>query len=112
MKKHPIIAIVLLTMAFVANAQFVTVSEAYELRLSHVQIPATPSSGIMFKKCADCETMTVRVTPNTRYSVNGEAFPLKEFRARVFSIGDREGTLVTVLHHLESDVVVSVSVFE
>ena len=93
-------------------ADFTTISEAYELALSDVTIPATPSSGIQFKRCSDCDVQTVRVTPNTRYSVNGEVLPLKDFRRRVFNISNRSTTFVSVLHHLESDVVLSVSVIE
>jgi hypothetical protein len=109
--KHFFIA-ALLTVSLPAAAEFTTLIEAYELALSDVTVPATPSSGISFKKCADCDMQTVRVTPNTRYSVNGQVYPLKEFRKHVFGIRDRASTFVSVMHHLESDVVVSVSVTE
>jgi hypothetical protein len=109
--KHIFIA-ALLTVSLPAAADFTTIAEAYELALSDVTIPATPSSGITFKQCDDCDAQTVRVTPNTRYRVNGQTYTLKEFRKRVFGISDRANTFVSVVHHLESDVVTSVSVTE
>jgi len=102
----------LLSLSLPAAADFTTIAEAYELALSDLNVPATPSSGIVFKKCADCDTQVVRVTPGTTYSINGQALPLKEFRKRVFNITDRAHTAVTVIHHLEADVILSVSVFE
>ena len=109
--KHFFIA-ALLSVSLPAAADFRTVAEAYELALSDVTIPATPSSGITFRKCADCDKETVRVTPTTQYSVNGQVYPLKGVRRLCFDSGDRANTFVSVVHHLESDVVLSVSVFE
>jgi hypothetical protein len=102
----------LLTVSLPAAADFTTMAEAYELALSDVTVPATPSSGITFKQCDDCDPQTVRVTPNTRYSVNGQVYTLKEFRKHVFGISDRANAFVSVVHQLEADVVVSVSVTE
>ena len=107
--RHFLIA-ALLTISLPAAADFTTVAEAYELSLSNVRVPATPSSGIVFRKCDDCEMMTVRVTPATQYLVNRKPVTLKEFRERVFQVRDRAATSVIVKHHFESDTVVSVSV--
>jgi len=107
--RHLLIAI-LLSVSLPATAEFTTYAEAYELALSDVRVPATPSSGIIFKKCGECDAMSVRVTPKTTYLINGQAYPLKEFRKRVFSIRDRSQTPVTILHQLEADIVLSVSV--
>lgn len=101
---------VLLGLSLPAAAEFTTIAEAHEVALSDFRVPATPSSGVIFKICDDCDMMTVRVTPNTQYLINGKSYPLKEFRKRVFDIRDRANTPVTVLHHLESDIVLSVSV--
>jgi hypothetical protein len=110
MKIRHIIVALLLATSLPASAEFTTVAEAREIALSDFRVPATPSSGAMFRTCSDCDMMTVRVTPNTDYRINGKSYPLKEFRKRVFDIRDRENTVVIVLHHLESDVVLSVSV--
>lgn len=107
--RHLIIAATL-GISLSAAAEFTTIAEAYELALSDMTIPATASSGIIFKTCDECESMTVRVTPNTQYLFNGKSLPLKEFRAAVLDIRDRQGTGVTVLHHLEANIILSVSV--
>ena len=112
MKIRHILIAAILSISLPAAAEFTTIAEAYELALSDVRVPATPSSGIVFKTCDDCDMQVVRVTPNTEYRINGKSYPLKEFRKRVFDIHDRAATAVTVLHHLEADIVLSVSVFE
>jgi hypothetical protein len=110
MNVRKIIAVALLTLSLPAAADFVIVSEAYEIALSDFRVPATPSSGAQFKQCEECDYQTVRVTPGTQYVVNGKAVTLKEFRKRVFDIRDRTAATVIVLHHLESDVIESVSI--
>ena len=107
-RKSLICAILIISLP--AVAEFTTISRAYEMALSDVRVPATPNSGIIFKKCAECDMVTVRVTPNTQYIVNGRSLPLKDFRKAVFQVTHRDTTPVTVLHHLESDTIVSVSV--
>ena len=100
----------LLVVSLPAIAEFTTISRAYEVALSGFRVPATPSSGIIFKECEECDFVTVRVTPNTQYIVNGRSLPLKDFRKAVFQVTHRDTTPVTVLHHLESDTIVSVTV--
>jgi hypothetical protein len=110
MNVRKIFLIALLTLSLPVTAEFVIVSEAYEIALSDFRVPATPSSGAQFKQCEECDYQTVRVTPNTQYVVNGKTVTLKEFRKRVFDIRDRAAATIIVLHHLELDVIESVSV--
>jgi hypothetical protein len=100
----------LLVVSLPAVAEFTTISRAYEIALSDFRVPATPSSGAMFKECAECDMMSVRVTPKTQYVVNGKSITLKAFRKAVFQIHDRAAETIIVLHHLESDTIVSISV--
>ncbi len=100
----------LLLISLPAAAEFTTISKAYEVSLSDLRVPATPSSGVIFKECAECDMMSVRVTPNTQYIVNGKSLLLKDFRKAVFQVTHRDTTSVTILHHLESDTIVSVTV--
>lgn len=100
----------LLFLSLPVAAEFVTVSKAYEVALSDFRVPATPSSGVIFKVCEDCDYKTIRVTTKTRYRVNSRAVTLKEFRKSVFQVRDRASKMIIVLHHLESDTVESVSV--
>ncbi|MDH4073247.1 MAG: hypothetical protein OEV41_09105 [Gammaproteobacteria bacterium] len=112
MNIRKILIVALFCFSLPAAAEFTTIAEAYELSLADVQVPATPSSGIVFRKCTECDMQVVRVTPNTQYLINGKNYTLKEFRERVFNIRNRAETFVSVVHHLEADVVLSVSVFE
>ena len=86
MKIKHLFVIALLSISLPAAADFTTVAEVHELALSDVRVPATPSSGIVFRTCADCEMQVVRVTPNTEYTINGKSYPLKEFRLRITAI--------------------------
>ena len=101
---------VTLLISLSAAAEFKTVARAYEVALSNMRVPATPSSGIVFKQCAECDVQIVRVTPATRYIVNGQTVTLKEFRKSVFQVRNRARETIVVKHHLESDTIVSVSV--
>lgn len=102
----------LLACAFTASAAgFETVSKAYEVALADFRPPASANSIVQFRKCRDCDTETLRVTSGTRYLVNGRSVGLQKFRLAIASVTrDRRTTAMTVLHHLESDTVVSVSV--
>lgn len=99
----------LLAFAMTAHAEFRTISQAYEIALSDFRVPATPSSAVIIKECAECDSRSIRVTPATRYELNGQTMELKDFRAGIFQVRDRASVILTVLHHLESNTVVAVS---
>ena len=105
-----IFGLALLWLCAPALADFTTVAPAYEVALSDVRVPATPSSGIIFRKCRSCDMAAYRVTPRTQYIVNGKAVTLKEFRKNVFQVRERAGKVVIIKHHLESDTIESVRV--
>lgn len=86
------------------------VSQAYEVSLDNFRAPATVNGGISFKECDRCERRVVRVGAGTRYNVNGKAVSLDDFRKAIASANDRSKTWLTVLHHLESDTIETVSV--
>jgi hypothetical protein len=109
MNKLKILTLALLCFAGSATAiEGEVISRAYELGLDQFQAPATPNSRVSFTPCPDCERQSVRVTPETRYSVNGKAMELTDFRKALLLVQDRRNAMVTVLHHLESDTVVSI----
>ena len=101
----------LMSLSLSAAAEFVTIELAYEVALSDLNTPVTKSGSLVFKECEDCDTRVIRMTRNTQFIVNGRAVELKEFRKQVFQVHDRKHVPVTVKHHLESDTVVSVSVY-
>ena len=109
MNRIKILALVLLCFAGSAMAiEGEVVSRAYEVGLDQFQAPATPNSQASFRPCPECDRQSVRVTPETRYSVNGKALALTDFRKALLLVQDRRNAMVTVLHHLESDTVVSI----
>ena len=93
-----------------AAAQITTVQKAHEVSLSTVRFPETSSGTIRFKACRRCEYQTVRVTAETRWILNGNSVRLEEFKAAMDDVQDRQNEHLTVLHHLENDVVTRVSV--
>ena len=100
----------LMTVSLSAAAEFITIEQGYEVALSDMTTPVTSTGSLVFKECEDCDAKTIRMTRNTRFIVNGRTVELQEFRKQVFQVRDRSQVPVTVMHHLESDTVTSVSV--
>jgi len=110
MKIKILITALVLTLALPAAAEFTTVQLAHEVALSDLRLPSHLSGTIGFKGCSTCEYRTERVSESTRYMVNGRSVPLDKFRSTVSRIRNRSEQAVTVLHHLEDDVVTQVSI--
>ena len=100
----------LITFSLSAAADFITVEEGYEVALSDMTVPVTSTGSLVFRECEDCDAKSIRMTRNTRFIVAGRTVDLKEFRKQVFQVSDRTRVPVTIMHHLESDTIVSVSV--
>ena len=111
MKFKMITTALVLGASLTAAAEFRTVQLAYEVALNELRLPASINGTIAFKSCNDCDVMTKRVNAETRYLVNDEAMPLPRFRERLARVTDRADETVTVLHHLENDVVTKVAIF-
>ena len=58
------------------------VEQAYELRLGNVTLPDQMNGSVIFTPCADCRTMSLRVTDGTKYSVAGSSVDLQTLRQR------------------------------
>ena len=110
MKIKILMTALVLTLAMPAAAQFTTVQQAYEVVLSELRLPSHASGTIGFKSCRDCAYQTERVSEHKRYIVNGHSVPLDKFRSAVSRVRNRSEQAVTVLHHLEDDVVTQVSI--
>lgn len=108
MKIKTLFAIALLSISFVATGQ--VVSQAYEIALGDFRAPVSQNGVAVFQECADCERRLVRVTPATRYTVNGKNMPLEDFRKSIGPGGSGKNGDVIVLHHLESDTIESIAV--
>lgn len=100
----------MMTFSLSAAAGFVTVEESYEVALSNMTTPVTNTGSLIFKVCDDCDSMMIRMTSNTRFIVGGRTVDLKEFRKQVFQVRNPDRVAVTIMHHLESDTITSVSV--
>jgi hypothetical protein len=111
MKFKTLITVMLLCCSHLAASQGHVVSQAYEVALSNFRAPATENGGIAFQECDDCDYMRVRVTSDTRYTVNGKAVRLADFRKVISHVNDRDSVALTVLHHLESDTVEMIAVY-
>jgi hypothetical protein len=107
-RKLLVASLVMLSLS--AAADFTTVDLGYEVALSDMTVPVTSSGSLVFKECEDCDAKTIRMTPETRFIVNGRTVKLKDFRKQVFQTHDRSSVPVTIMHHLDSDTVASVSV--
>ena len=99
----------MLLIALPAAADFETVSRAYEVALGDLTVPTSQSGRILFKQCRECDTESVRLTPNTQFVVNGRNVSFDKFRAIANETGEADSVPVTVLHHLESETVVRLS---
>jgi len=110
MKIKYLFSVLLLALALPAAAEFRTVAEAYEVQLSNLRLPRSAGSTVSFKTCDACAYQTIRVTADTSWTVNGRAMSLDKFRDRIAALEDRDDKTLTVLHHLEDDQVLKVSI--
>jgi len=110
MNSKTLLIIALLGLSFSAAADFTTVSRAYEIGIENFRAPITRHGVAAFKTCDSCDQLSVRATADTRYVVNGKSVTLRKFRDALVLAGGNINAPVIVLHHLESDTLVSISV--
>ncbi len=108
MKFKMIFTALLLSLSLTAAAQFKTIAEAYEVRLSDVRLPQNEAGTIAFKKCSDCDYEVRRVNAATIWEFNGQRMTLEKFRRALATVDRSENIPVQVLHHLESNQVTKV----
>ncbi len=111
MKFMTLIAAFALSLALPAAAEFTTIQEGYEVTLDSVRLPHSESGTIAFKTCDECPYQTKRMAADASWGINGKATTFKEFKLRVSTLTDPNEPTVTVLHHLEKDVVTRVSIW-
>ena len=107
MQIQKFIAVIFLGLSLSATADFVTVTEAYEVRVSNLTMPVNEGGTLKFKQCNDCEWQTVLVNSGTQYVLNGANVGLTEFKQQIAGVSN---DTVTVLHHLESNRITAVKV--
>ena len=110
MKRIGLTIALLVALAAPLSAQYEVTVRAHEVRLSELRLPSSESGSLAFKACDECEYVTRRVTPSTRWEINGRSVRLDEFRTVVATISDRAESTVTVGHDLTADVISDVSI--
>jgi hypothetical protein len=101
----------LLAVSCSVPAEIRTVQQAHEVLLADLRLPQTGAGTLGFRSCDECEFRAEQVSANTRWSLNGTAVTLDDFRAGLARVTERASVYVTVLHHLEEDRVTEVSVY-
>ena len=104
------LTLALLGLSLPAVAEFSTVTQAYEIALSDLRLPGNANGTLGFKSCSECASQTLKVRSDTRYVLNGRTVTLGRFKAELGRIRRHRDVAVTVLHHLESNVVTGVKV--
>ncbi len=97
-------------MSLSATADFRTTMEVWEVELIYLRLPGTESGTLTFSDCKECEPLTIRVTPATRYAVNGRRVVLADFRRALAGVTNRSDVIVDVFHQLDSNTVIAVEV--
>lgn len=102
-------ASMLLLLSLSVSAQFQTLQLAHEVPGTFFTVPVTQNGTLNFRSCDNCEQFSARLTPQTRFIVDSQPVQLKEFRAAVLGVRDRESYIVTILQHLDSNTITSIS---
>lgn len=110
MKFRHLITVFALVLALPVTAQITTIQLAQEVSLASVRLPQSTSGTLAFKACDECDYQTVRVSPDCSWRVNDRPMSLERFRLAVAELSDRDNEYVTVIHHLERDVITEVSI--
>ena len=98
-----IFAASLLCLSLAAAAQLKTISEAYEVSVTDLRLPASEIGTITLRKCPECKFESLQVLETTVYEFNGEQMSLEKFRRSVANLYSSKNIPVQVLHHLESN---------
>lgn len=105
------LATVTVALSLPSMAQFRTIAEAYEVRLSDLRLPQSESGTVAYKTCDACAYESKLVSSDVQWILGGRSLPFDEFRYNLAAVTDPENTPTMILHHLESDRVTRVSVY-
>lgn len=110
MNFRALLVAVLIAVAFPAAADPVVLEQAYEVPANDLRLPRTAGGTLALRECSSCDYVVLRVATEASFVVNGRGVDLDKFRALLSQLEDADSTAVTVMHHLERDQVISVSV--
>jgi len=105
--------VILLSMALPAMSQLTTLIESVEVSTAVVRVPTSLNGRMSFKPCesrCDADYISVRLTPETRFVVQGQATSFADFR-RDFnnSRGGADGYAL-ISYDTEKNIVMSVEI--
>ena len=110
-RKYAVIALLGLTLPVMA--QLTTLIDAVEVSPAVISVPTSPNGRLSFKPCTercDEDTITVRLTPETRYIVQGQAMDFAEFRREFFNRRSGTDGYALVSYDTEKNTATSVEV--
>jgi len=81
--------IISLCITLPAMADIRTEIDARELKPSNMTVPTSANSRLSFRDCDSCDVETVRLTPATVFTVNGEAMEFAVFRNAMLVLRQR-----------------------
>jgi len=110
MRIRQMLAVILLGVSLSAAADFKTITQAYEVALGDLRLPANTGGTLAFKQCPKCDAQALRVKSSTRYVLNGRTVTLQRFKERLSVVKNSDDVAATVLHHLESNTITGVKV--
>jgi hypothetical protein len=107
--------LLLLTLAISApaTAELITVTRAVEASASNLNVPTTANERLTFRPCqgfCEAEYISVRLTPNTRYTVNNKSTNFTEFRKAFFSLPRDKDAYALVTYDAKSNTATSVKI--
>ena len=110
MKFKVLIAAILFALVLPVAAQQQARTKAYEISVADLRLPQSEAGTLGFKPCDDCSYLTMRVDGNTEWVFDTSRMSLEKFRRSLSTVTDRANTPATVMHHLDGDSVIRVSV--
>lgn len=96
-----IIAAVLVCAGFTQVAAAPAIEQAYEVRVQDLTLPANEFGSVILRECASCDLVTLRVEGETTYRFQDRILPLREFRAAVLNMKDRDEAMATVVSRIK-----------
>ncbi|MDH4049291.1 MAG: hypothetical protein OEW68_14935 [Gammaproteobacteria bacterium] len=113
MKLRNLIAVLMLAAGVPATADVVTVVDAVETTTSNINFPVSNNGRLLFKPCAgtcSANFVSARLTPETRFAINGAAVEFDDFRKQFLNIRPGTDTYALVSYDTRSNTVTSVQI--
>ena len=96
-----------------ALSQLTTLIEAVEASTAVITVPTSPNGRLAFKRCAkrcDADTIHVRLTPETRFVIQGHVVDFLEFRKNFYNLRRSKDGYALVSFDTEKNTATSVEI--